>query len=174
MREVVAGSLDEASRRLRAVVLIGTLATLAAQPALAQHKTTKVGQAGPFIIDRIDENGAFDRCAATLQPGPNMLRISWNKDRVYSMSVPPGPVAKGPLILTIDMGKAGSWSEPAVTNGERAWATLSLATVEKLMAVGNKIVVSLGSKRYEWTIGKTPMTDVFVAMENCVHKAQGR
>ena len=162
------------SYRMVAVMsLCGSAALVsAATPVFAQYSAAKVGQVGPFIIERINEAGKFERCAASLQPGANMLRISWDKNRVYSISVPPVSVPRGPLILTIETDKAGNWSQEALTNGQRAWAVLPNPTVEKLMSVRQKIVVRIGDKRFEWAIGNTSMEDVFVAIEACLRKVQ--
>ena len=70
-------------------------------------------KAGVFVIDKINEKGKFDRCALTLEPGPNMLRIAWNANHDYAMSVPTGPKSPGPLLMRVDLGKAGTFSAAA-------------------------------------------------------------
>lgn len=136
-------------------------------------KDTKVGQAGSFTILRIDDDkGKFDRCAAHLNAGPGVFRLAWNRDRLYTISVPsiPNPPA-GQFRLTLDL-PGGSVSEPAKIVAERTFAIFDGGTIEKLMGVREKIAMTLGTKRYEWTIGNTKMDRVVAALESCMDKAQ--
>lgn len=151
--------------------MLGALLALGL-PAFAQ--SVKVGQVGPFSIDKVSEKGKFDRCAATLNPGPTMLRISWNVKHVYGISVPAVPRGKGPLQITLEMGPLGTHSMMANGNKERTWAVLDNETVEQLMKVKKQLVVDLGTARFNYPLGTVSMGDVFQKMEDCVWKAHGR
>ncbi len=140
----------------------------------AYGQDTVVDKAGPFTINRIMVNGKLDRCAATLQPGPMMLRIAYSANRKYALSTPPAPKGNGDLIMHVDMGKAGNYTTNAATDGKRAWIPLPNEAVEMLMNTKGKISVDLGSAKFSWPLGATNMEDVFVRLENCVFKVQGR
>ncbi len=133
---------------------------------MAQTRT--VTKVGPFNIDAISVNGKLDRCAATLQPGPNMLRIALvRSNNVFSISVPPAPSTGGPLVMHLDLGAAGSMSFPATMNSERAWAAVNSDAITKMQAVRKNIVITLGSKRFSWPIGNASMAQVISAVESC-------
>lgn len=138
----------------------------------AQTGTLSQSKVGPFTIDYITEKGKFDRCAATLSPGPNMLRIAYTKGLNYSISVPGLPVPA----KTIEFHFGGeSFSATPATDAKRirAWAGVDPMVINALMTVQDTINISLGSKFYSWPIGRTKMEDVMVALENCTHKAMG-
>lgn len=138
----------------------------------AQSGTLSQSKVGPFTIDYITEKGKFDRCAATLSPGPNMLRIAYTKGLVYSISVPGVPVPA----KTIDFHFGGeTFSATPSTDPKRirAWAAVDPTAINALMTVQGTIDITLGSKAYSWPIGRTKMEDVMVALENCTHKAMG-
>lgn len=139
---------------------------------IAAAKDTKVGQAGVFAIVRIDDDkGKFDRCVAHLNAGPGMFRLAWNRDRIYTISIPSIPNPPSPLRLTLEL-PGGSVSEPAKIAGERTFAVFDGGTIERLMGVREKIAMTLGTKRYEWTIGNTKMPQVVAGIEACMDKAQ--
>lgn len=160
-----------------ALCLRATLVMLAAPLALslpvqAQTGTLSQSRVGPFTIDYITEKGKFDRCAATLSPGPNMLRIAYTRGLVYSISVPGLPVPA----KTIDFHFGGeTFSATPSTDPKRirAWAAVDPTAINALMTVQGTIDITLGSKAYSWPIGRTKMEDVMVALENCTHKAMG-
>lgn len=157
--------------------LFAALALLAAPLALADKGEAQTGtlsqsKVGPFTIDYITEKGKFDRCAATLSPGPNMLRIAYTKGLIYSISVPGVPVPA----KTIDFHFGGeTFSATPATDPKRirAWAAADPTAINALMSVQGAINITLGSKAYSWPIGRTKMEDVLVALENCTHKAMG-
>lgn len=165
--------MGQVTKRHAAGLAFAATIVSAAAPAAAQYAEKAVGKAGPFVIHQIAEGGKFNRCAATLMGKPGMLRLSWNVNHAYSISVPPPKVMSSPLILSIGT-PSGVLSNDAVTNGQRAWSGLDQLTVDALMKVKGSIVVDLGRNHFVWPIGRTDMTDVFVKMEDCVLKAQGR
>ncbi len=158
-------------------VMLAATAALAAPLAWsaageAQTGTLSQSKVGPFTIDYITEKGKFDRCAATLSPGPNMLRIAYTRALVYSISVPGVPVPA----RTIDFHFGGeTFSATPATDPKRirAWAAVDPTVINALMTVQGTIDITLGSKAYSWPIGRTKMEDVMVALENCTHKAMG-
>ena len=147
---------------------------MVAAAAAANGQDTVVDKAGPFTINRIMVKGKLDRCAATLQPGPMMLRIAYSANRTYALTTPPAPKGNGDLIMRVDMGKAGNYTTNAATDGKRAWISLPNDAVEMLMNTKGKISVDLGSAKFSWPLGTTNLEDVFVRLENCVQKMQGR
>jgi len=136
-------------------------------------QSQKVGQSGPFAIDKVMEKGKFDRCAATLQPGPNMLRIAWNKDHVYTVSVPGAKGMTGKLRMVFKNG-AREFSYNAATDGARTWAVIDNPGIEAIMATKGTIRISINEAVYSWPIGRTNMEDVLTAVEDCTWKAHGR
>ena len=154
--------------KLAQIALWGALVT-----ATAMAQEVKIGQVGVFAVHKISAGGKFSRCALTLEPGPSMLRISWNKDHEYSISVPPPPKSPGRLMMQISMGKAGSYSFDAKTDGKRAWATIDAGSIDPFMDLKKQIVIDVGGAHYVWQIGATKLEDAFVKLEDCVHKATG-
>lgn len=155
-----------------AIAAFATGAVLAPPAAHAQNRSVTQGRSGPFAIDYVIENGQFDRCAATLSPGPNMLRIAYTRNLAYSISVPGVPVPA--RTITFLFGPR-PWVKTPATDPKRvrAWAAVGTDTIEALMKVKDKIAIDLGDKQYRWPIGRTDMTAVMVALENCTHKALG-
>jgi len=156
---------------LRKTLLTLGLGLALAAGAFAQSQ--KVAQSGPFAIDKISEKGRFDRCAATLQPGPNMLRIAWNKDHVYTISVPASKLITGRLKMTFKSG-ARDLSYNALTDGSRTWATIDTPGIEAIMSTKGTIRININQTPYSWPIGRTNMEDVLSAVEDCTWKAHGR
>ena len=134
--------------------------------ATAMAQDVKIEQVGVFSLHKTWTNGKFFRCALTLEPGPSMLRIFWNKDHVYSISVPPAPKGPGALMMRIPMGKAGSYSFDAKTDGKRGWANIDAESIGKFMDLKKQIVIDIGGAHYDWRIGATKL-------EDCVHKGTG-
>jgi hypothetical protein len=151
-----------------------TLFLTATAVLAAPAQDVAVGTIGPFTIHKISVNGKFDRCAATLQPGPSMLRIAWDKDRNYHISTPSVPRGKGPLRIRLDLGSQGIATLPATDHGARISAKIDLPTVDKLMNVKKQIVADLDTGKFTWPIGNVDLTDVFVKIEDCVNAAQRR
>lgn len=127
------------------------------------------GKKGPFTIHRIYANGGFHRCAATLQPGKNMLRIAYTFEHLYSISVPGVRKSKS---LTMDFNDMESFSFPAKTDGERTWATWDDAAVNVLKNAQESINISVGGKDFSWNIGNTSMRQVLAVVEDCVAQSQ--
>jgi hypothetical protein len=169
----IAGPIDMILNGKTFAVLAVIAASTAAFPAaMAQSGSMTQSRVGPFAIDYVTEKGMFDRCAATLSPGPNMLRIAYTKGLAYSISVPGVPVPA----KTIDFHFGGeTFSSVPATDPKRtrAWAAVDPMVINALMSVTGTIDISLGSKAYSWPIGRTRMEDVMVALENCTHKAMG-
>jgi hypothetical protein len=130
---------------------------------------TKVGT---FAIDYVTEKGRFDRCAATLSPGPNMLRIAYTKDLKYSITVPGvNPPAN---TITFLFGKRPWVMTPSTEpNRARAWSTVGADVIEAFMNVKGTIAIDLGNKQYRWPVGSTNLTDVMAKLEDCTHHALG-
>lgn len=157
--------------RLAAVAAVAASAWV--QPATARSVEKAVGHAGPFTIHSISEAGRFDRCAADLVGASGTVRLSWDRNHDYSISVP-APKTGGTgteLRLATDRGVV---SHEAIVEGGRARAKLDNAGVEALIDTRVWIVVDFGGDHHVWPIGTTRMGDVFVEMENCVWRAQGR
>lgn len=127
------------------------------------------GKSGPFIIHRIFEGSEFNRCAATLKPGKNMLRIAYTFDHVYSISVPGVRKAKS---LTMDFNDMESFSFPAKTDGKRTWAAWDEFAVNVLKNSQESINISVGGRDFSWNIGRTSMRQVLAAVEDCVAQSQ--
>ena len=154
------------------LALFGALAAFVATPAMAQD--SKVGEVGPFIIHKISDKGVFNRCAATLQPGKSMLRIAWNKDHDYFISVPTPPGSRAPVMLSLNLGRAGARTLEARITGERTSAKLDNGAVDALMKIKRRIAVDVGPAHFVWPIGNVSMETVFQKVEDCVWKAHGR
>lgn len=144
----------------------------AAVPAVAQHRSMTQSKAGPFAIDYITEGGKFDRCAATLSPGPNMLRIAYTRNLIYSISVPGVPVPARTMDFHLN-GEVFTVTPQTDPKRVRAWATVDTVLIGALMNVRGSIDIDLGGKSYSWPIGRTNMETVMVALENCTHTAMG-
>lgn len=157
-----------------AIATIGAIAAALAAPgpAAAQHRSMTQTKAGPFLIDYITEGGKFDRCAATLSPGPNMLRIAYTKDLVYSISVPGVPVPAKTMDFHLN-GEVFTVKPQTDPKRVRAWSAVDTVLIGAFMNVRNTIDIDLGAKSYSWPIGRTNMETVFVALENCTHTALG-
>ena len=159
------------ARFVSAAVATATLIA-AASPIQAQHRSMAQSRSGPFTIDYITEGGKFDRCAATLSPGPNMLRIAYTRNLVYSISVPGVPVPARTMDFHLN-GEVFTVTPQTDPKRVRAWAAVDTTLVGALMNVRNTINIDLGNKNYSWPIGRTNLEDVFVALENCTHTAMG-
>jgi hypothetical protein len=145
----------------------GILALQATTPASAQHESKTLAKSGAFAIDYIKEKGRFDRCAATLHGGPGMLRIALTKAGKFSISVPPAPAAKGlPLLMTFHLPN-GVMTYDALTNAQRAWAVVDDGALPGLQRSKGNLTISLGTRKFIWSIGNTSMNNVFTALESC-------
>lgn len=142
--------------------------------AHAQHRSMAQSKVGPFTIDYITEGGRFDRCAATHSPGPNMLRIAYNKNLEYAISVPGMPANAQHMMIAI--GDTGELLNVNNDNrAKRAWAIVSAEIIASMMeSVKGEIVIDLDEEQYVWPIGRTNLEDVFVALETCTQTAMGR
>jgi hypothetical protein len=171
-RNLIRSKSMKTAKNLKSIVLsaIFTVATFTANHAAAAgYREEEVERLGPFIIHRIFEKGVFHRCAATLQPGKNMLRVAWTLDHVYSISVPGTKKGKK---LTMDFNDMESFSFPAATNGVRTWAAWDNAAVETLRGTQESINISVNGKDFSWNIGNTSMRRVMAAVEDCVQHSQ--
>lgn len=160
------------SRSLIPLVSAAVAMLSLAGTAQAQSRSMTQSKVGSFSIDYVTEKGRFDRCSATLSPGPNMLRIAYTKDLAYSISVPGvNPPAK---TITFLFGKRPWVMTPATDPARvRAWSAVGTDVIEGLMAVKGTIAIDLGNKQYRWPIGATKMEDVMGAIEDCTHHAMG-
>ena len=166
--------MNRTFRSLAATTALVSVLALAGA-AYAQHRSITQSNAGPFAIDYITEGGRFDRCAATLSPGANMLRIAYNKDLKYSISVPsvpaPTPIKTISLHLGREMQTVAATTDPRRI---RAWGTFSPDAITALMDVKGTIAIDLGAKQYRWPIGRTNLENVMITLEDCTHRALGR
>jgi hypothetical protein len=55
----------------------------------------------------------------------------------------------------------------ALTNGQRAWASVDDNAIAGLQRAKGNLAIELGTKKYVWNIGNTPMNNVFTALESC-------
>ncbi|WP_295442491.1 hypothetical protein [uncultured Thiodictyon sp.] len=161
-------------RPLRRFALFGVVGALLAVPCAA--KETKVGQVGPFAIIKFtdDWDGKFNRCIASLDPLPTMLRFSLNNKRMYSVSVPAVATVPNPLVLIFDFNFAnqGAYSYDAKTDGKRLWAFFDEANLADIIKKGPaKLVIKVGQKTFQWSYPKGTLEKAIVAMDGCVESA---
>lgn len=149
-----------------AIVTTSALATSATRADAADEV---FGKSGPFIIHRIYDDNGFNRCAATLQPGKNMLRIAYTFDHVYSISV---PGVRKSNSLTMDFNDMETFSFPAKTDGKRTWAAWDDLAVNVLKNAQESINISVGGRDFSWNIGRTSMRQVLASVEDCVAASQ--
>ncbi len=151
------------------VAAICTASILATSVTRAEAEDEVFGKSGPFTIHRIYDNNGFNRCAATLQPGKNMLRIAYTFDHVYSISV---PGVRKSNSLTMDFNDMESFSFPAKTDGKRTWAAWNDLAVNVLKNAQESINISVGGRDFSWNIGRASMRQVLASVEDCVAASQ--
>lgn len=157
--------------RHRLSFAVAALLATAPAAAPAQYAAAKYGQVGPFQITMINEGGKFSRCAADNSNASGFMRLAWfASDRTYWISIP-GHAFKG-LAPQLKVGIDGQQGEIIAGNGnlQRPGAKLSQPMVDLLMRAKSSIDVDYDGVRFKWLVGSVKMEDVFVAMENCVHK----
>jgi hypothetical protein len=154
-------------RRLATTAALLAAMFLTATTATAQQKT--VGRVGDFDILAIFEKNKFDRCAAHSENGTGALRIAYTKALAYSLSIP-GVKGHGPdeMTLVIDGSAPGHYFATGANN-DRAWLTLDAETVDALLNASEALDMTFAGRNYSWSFYNSNMTDVFVAIENCVH-----
>lgn len=154
-------------RRLATTAALLAATLLTATAAAAQQKT--VGRVGDFDILAIFEKNKFDRCAAHSENGTGALRIAYTTKLQYSLSIP-GVKGKGPdeMTMVID-GSAPAYYFATGANNDRAWLTLDAETVEALLNASEALDMTFAGRSYSWSFYNSNMTDVFVAIEDCVH-----
>ncbi|MFB0872286.1 MULTISPECIES: hypothetical protein [unclassified Sphingobium] len=160
----------------RTVIFAATALLVAAPTAApAQYAAAKYGQQGPFQITMINEGGKFSRCAADINGPGGMMRIAWFAvDRTYWVSIP-GHAYKG-LAPQLKIGLDGAQGEIVAGNGnvQRPGTKLSNQMVDAIMKAKSSIEIDYDGVRFKWLTQGVDMTNVFVAMENCVNKNTGR
>ncbi|ABD07774.1 hypothetical protein RPB_3073 [Rhodopseudomonas palustris HaA2] len=165
--------MKTAAAVLGSLIAAVMMLSFAAVPAWSQYAERTVQKIGPFTIDSINENGRFDRCAATLKGKVGMLRIAQNLAQKYSVSVPPTPGLKGPIAMTISFDFTRKKSYPGTTNGIRSWAVIDMAGFQSALKIKNNILISTGLKSFAWPIGNTSMESVMNGLDSCVARASG-
>lgn len=160
-------------RMSRAAGAALAFACLSIGPAAAQsYREEPVSRIGSGTILRIIDNNQFNRCAASFGPNASMLRIAFNKDRLYQISVPAAPTARPPIQLAIQLNPGGRRVINGTQNHARAAGNLDSATTNAILEHRGPFVVGLGGNRYEWNLG-APMPAIFEALENCTNRASG-
>jgi len=139
-----------------------------ASSALAQER--EIGKVGSFTILKINENGKFNRCAASKNAGANMLRIAFSADRQHYMSVP-GVEGSGlsPMRIRFD-AKPPITIVPNSANKNRASVELDYPTVDRFMGA-KRLEVSFAGQIYTWDLSGQSMEAVLRAVSNCTGKA---
>lgn len=149
------------------------LAVAGTSPALAQAtRDETVQRIGTGAIIRIIENNSFHRCAASFGPDASMLRFAFQRDRVYTVSVPAAPTARPPIRLAMQLNPGGRRVINGTQNHARAWGAVDAATVNAILEHRGAFVVELGANRYSWDLGASTQA-IFEAIETCTNRAMG-
>ena len=143
--------------------------------AQAQYRQETAGRVGSGVIIRIFDGARFDRCSAEFfDSNRNALRIAFNTQRQYALSIPQIVVQPGQR-LTIAVSSTGSatYTAGAAGNqGGRAWRMLDQQVVERMMDFRGPLLVQAAATRYHWNLG-TSVENMLVAIENCTNRASG-
>jgi len=158
-----------------AVLVAGVIAATSLGTAQAQNRNEAAGRVGNGEVIRIFEKGSFSRCSAVFYDGERaMLRIAFNADRAYGLSIPEIQVQpRLPLTISVSSPGSGVYTADADGNqGGRAWRPLDTQTVARMMGFRGPLIVHAGHKRFQWNLGAS-MENVFVAIESCTNRATG-
>ena len=162
-------------RGLRLVCVVAGVLTLTTA-AQAQYKQQNAGQVGNFAILKISEDGgrSVDRCAASMGPANNMLRIAFvARSRVHSLSIP-GVPGSGNALMTITLdGRNVFTYQAAGANDQRAWVGLDYGVVDAIMAAKKSIAVNFAGRNFAWSLAGQNMEMVMQAVSNCVSGSYG-
>lgn len=142
-------------------------------PATAQSREVVVGQRGAARIFQIEENGRFSRCAAQFESPHGYMRIAWSRDRTYGITVPSVPQT-GPVLLRLVDTPGGTITMQAAGGGSRTGARLSSQTVEAVLRIRGRMIVTLDNRRFEYSLGGASMEEILMAVEDCLHRAVNR
>lgn len=134
----------------------------------------KFATVGPFEIIRIYEGQDFTRCAASLGQGSGMLRIAYNAERKYTVSVP-GVKKSSNLMMYIEGPEdVDDISFKAQSDGNRTWGNLDKQQVKDFARTKKQIRVfvnqdnSPDQKTFTWAIGNTSLAEVVSKVEQCM------
>lgn len=134
----------------------------------------KFATVGPFEIIRIYEGQDFTRCAASLGQGSGMLRIAYNAERKYTVSVP-GVKKSSDLMMYIEGPEdVDDISFKAQSDGNRTWGNLDKKQVKDFVRTKKQIRVfvnqdnSPDQKTFTWPIGNTSLAEVVSKVEQCM------
>lgn len=147
------------------------LLALTAAPAAADE-IVQEGRVGAWKISAIaDNNGRFTRCVGDLSSPSGMLRLAWfARSHEYFISWPsPDGQVFGPANVTLRFDRG--FRTTAMSNrSNRPSVKLTSSVVDNLMRANENVFIDQGGKTGVWPLKGQDMTDVFVAVENCVHK----
>lgn len=147
-----------------------------AGPASAQYHQKTIQQVGPFVIHQISENGVFNRCAATLtgDAANGMLRVAYQRDGKYTISVPGVPRADA-KVMHFQFGPQQVFQARAATDPkfERAWVEASAQMIGALRQVKRAIAIDYDEAMYRWDIRGADMADVVDAVVACTQASMG-
>lgn len=155
-----------AARSLTAIAILASAA-----PAHADE-FVREGRVGAWAIGAMaDNNGRFTRCVADLGGPGGMLRLAWFAgSHEYFLSWPsPNNQQFGPAPVTLRFDR-GFRTTATSNRSNRPSVKLSSTIVDNLMRANENIVIEQGGRSLAWPLNRQDMTDVFVAVENCVHK----
>jgi hypothetical protein len=139
--------------------------------ARAQYAQEEFGRVGNATILKIREGGRFNRCAAEIFAGRSNARLAQGLDGKWSLSVPAATTPiRGLLTITVDVGNR-SYGHDAVTNGDRAWATLNNDAVKALAGMDGPLSLYLGPNRLVYPMN-LPMRQVMSGVEDCVRRSR--
>ncbi|WP_200912036.1 hypothetical protein [Prosthecomicrobium hirschii] len=161
-------------RRVAATAL--PLLFVAGTPAVAQQvEYTRVGS---FAILQIYENGQFNRCSASMGPGPSMLRFAVTPAGVYTVSVPDPGIRGGPVQATFLFERGPNIPLPVGGTGGRVWFAMPDRMLQTVSAHRGQMMVDLsgpgvpnGIASYRWTLNG--MTTVLTALSDCIAVSTG-
>lgn len=163
--------LVQKNRSLAAWIAPALLALFVA-PAAAADEIVQEGRVGAWKISAISDNtGRFTRCVGELSSSSGMLQLAWSaRKHEYFISWPKlDSQVVGPTTVTLRFDRG---FRTAVMTGQssRPSVKLTSSVVDNLMRANENVFIDQGGKTGVWPLKGQDMTDVFVAVENCVHK----
>lgn len=136
-----------------------------------RYQELNVGRVGNFTILKINDRAQFQRCAASLTTRQGMLRIAWDKNRQYSLSIPDRPVRRGWEWIYFQLDGGIRYAvQRHNSNGRRASGILKPAHVDMFLDARRDVKITYGNTVFVWPLRN--IVTVFSAMEDCVNKAQ--
>lgn len=156
--------------RAASMLLVGTSAFVA--PHALADEFVREKQVGAWAIAAVANNeGRLTRCVADLRSASGVLRLAWFAgSREYFLSWPsPNGQQFGPAPVTLRFDR-GFRTSGMSNRSNRPSIKLSSDVVDHLMRANENIVIDQGGRSGNWPLNRQDMTDVFVAVEDCVHK----